>query len=43
MISGYCHGVNEISTFVSFYATQDCSLLATITDSLLVPSSRISR
>jgi hypothetical protein len=41
MISGYCHGVNEISTLVRFYTTQNCSLLATIRDSPIFKSQPI--
>jgi len=29
MISGFCHGVNEINTVVRFYTTHNCSLLVT--------------
>jgi len=43
MISGICHGVNEISKLVRFYTTQNRSLLATLGDSLLVPSSEVTR
>lgn len=40
-VSGFCHGVVEVFTFLRCYAVQVSSWSLTVWDSLLFPSSRV--